>query len=111
MKTQITEIVQRIKNKHLNVPTVSEDKDQIVELILSHVQEAIPAIYSMDEDTLEWISSRFEEISYKLQNKEFIECLKDLLIRFPDNVIIKEDMQDTVEIYYGKRRPILYNAT
>jgi hypothetical protein len=37
--------------------------------------------------------------------------LKDLLIRFPDNVIIKEDVQDTVEIYYGKRRPILYNAT
>jgi hemoglobin-like flavoprotein len=41
MKTQITEIVQRIKNKHLNVP-VSEDKDQIVELILSHVEELIP---------------------------------------------------------------------
>jgi len=101
MKTQITEIIQRIKNKHLNDPTASKDKDQIAELILSNVQEAIPAIHSLDEDALEWISSRFEEISYKLQNKEFIECLKDLPIRFPDNVIIKEDVQDAVEAYYG----------
>ncbi|WP_185290659.1 hypothetical protein [Chryseobacterium lactis] len=101
MKTKITEIIQRIKNKHVNDPTVSEDKDQITEMILHNVEESIPAINSLDENSLEWISSRFEEISYQLQNKKFIECLQDILIRFSKNVTLKNDVQDAVEAYYG----------
>ncbi|KFF73418.1 hypothetical protein HX13_20655 [Chryseobacterium sp. P1-3] len=101
MKTEIIEIVQRIKNKHVNDPTVSEDKDQIVEVLLSDVKEAIKTISTLDEDTLEWISSRFEDLSYKLQSKEFIDCLKNLLLKFPNNMTLKEDVEDAIEAYYG----------
>ncbi|MFZ4930616.1 hypothetical protein [Chryseobacterium sp. Mn2064] len=101
MKTKIIEIVQGIRNKHVNDPTVSEDKDQIVKILLSNVKESIKTINTLDEDTLEWISSRFEDISYKLQSKEFIECLKNLLIKFPANLTLKEDVEDAIEAYYG----------
>lgn len=101
MKTKITEIVQGIKMKHVNDPTVSTDKDLIAELLLSDISGAIEALNELDLDTLEWISSRFEEISYQLQNKEWIECLKNLLIKFPDSQILKEDIHDAVEAYYG----------
>ncbi len=102
MKTKITEIVQGIKKKHVNDPTVSSDKDLIAEMLLSDVPQAIEALNQLDLDTLEWISSRFEEISYRLQNKEWVECLKRLLIKFPDSQTLKEDVYDALEAYYGK---------
>ncbi|WP_153398157.1 hypothetical protein [Chryseobacterium vaccae] len=101
MKTKITEIVQGIKKKHVNDPTVSTDKDLISELMLSDVSGAITALNELDLDTLEWISSRFEAISYQLQNKEWVEGLKRLLIKFPDSQTLKEDIHDAVEAYYG----------
>lgn len=102
MKTKITEIVQGIKKKHVNDPTVSSDKDLIAEMLLSDVPQAIEALNQLDLDTLEWISSRFEEISYRLQNKEWVECLKRLLIKFPDSQTLKEDVYDAFEAYYGE---------
>lgn len=102
MKTKITEIVQGIKKKHVNDPTVSSDKDLIAEMLLSDVPQAIEALNQLDLDTLEWISSRFEEISYRLQNKEWVECLKRLLIKFPDSQTLKEDVYDALEAYYGE---------
>lgn len=103
MKTKITEIVQNIKNKHLNDPTVSSDKDLIAEMLLSDVSQSIEALNQLDLDTLEWISSRFEELSYQLQSKEFIGCLKRLQLKFPDSSTLKTDVQDTMEACYGNK--------
>jgi len=102
MKTAITAIVQGIEQKHLNDPTVSEDKDRIVTMILSDLPQAINAINSLDQNTLEWISSRFEEISYKAQSRELIFCLQGLLTKFPHSAILKEDVLEGVEAYYGE---------
>lgn len=98
MEARIVKIIQGINNKHLNDPTVPQDKDLIVEILLSDVQQAIHTINSLDEDSLEWISSRFDYLVYKFQNKDFVKCLMGLLIKFPKNVILKEDIDDAIEM-------------
>jgi|GEM_PF-1475516 len=102
MKTAIIAIVQGIERKHINDPTVSDDIDRIEGMLLSDLPQAINAINSLDRSTLEWISPRFETIAYQTQCKEFITCLKGLLIKFPDSSILKEDVTDGVEAYYGE---------
>lgn len=103
MKKKILEILSRIKSKHLNDPILSDEKDLIVELFLRNTNEAIGIINELDEDSLEWISSRFEELSYKIQSKEFVDCVKSLLIKFPNNSILKEDVQEAIEAYFGNK--------
>ncbi|MGH1519745.1 hypothetical protein [Chryseobacterium sp. JK1] len=98
MEVRIVKIIEGIKNKHLNDPTVPQDKDLIVEILLSDVQQAIQTLNHLDEDSLEWISSRFDYLVYKFQNKDFTACLKGLLIKFPKSVILKEDIYDAIEI-------------
>lgn len=99
MKERIIEIVQKIKNKHIDDPSVYKDKDQIVEILLLNIEDSINILNNLDEDTLEWISSRFEDLSYRFQNEKFIECLKNLLIKFPHSEILKQDIQDAIESF------------
>lgn len=99
----VLEVLDKIKNKHLNDPTISDDKDIIVELFLKDLNETINVINNLDEDSLEWLSSRFEELSYKFQSKKFVECLNKLLIKFPESNILKQDVQEAVEAYYGDK--------
>ncbi len=100
MKAKVLELLDRIKKKHLNDPTLSNDKDIVVELFFQDIKETINIINDLDEISLEWLSSRFEELSYKFQNKEFIDCLKRLLIKFPNSLILKQDIQEAIEAYY-----------
>lgn len=101
MKAKIVEIINRIKNKHLNDPSKMLDFEEIIKLLLTDINETIKIINDLDEDSVEWISSNFEELSYKFQNKEFVDCVKNLLIKFPNSSILKQDVQEAIEAYYG----------
>ncbi|WP_347066867.1 hypothetical protein [Flavobacterium sp. WV_118_3] len=102
MEAAITAIVQGMEQKHVNDPTVPYDLDRIVAMILSDLPQAIKAINNLDQNTLEWIASRFEEISYKAQHKEFVMCLEGLRVKFPNSAILKQDVLEGVEAYYGE---------
>lgn len=102
MKAKVLEILDRIKNKHLNDPTLSNDKDLIVEMFLQDINRTIKILNDLDENSLEWVSSRFEELSYKFQSNEFVDCVKKLLIKFPNSSILKQDVQEAIEAYYGE---------
>jgi hypothetical protein len=101
MKTKILEILNRIKNKHLNDPSKINDFEEITELLLLNIKETIELINELNENSLEWISSNFEELSYKFQSKDFVDCVKNLLIKFPNSSILKQDVQEAIEAYYG----------
>ena len=101
MKAKILEIIDRIKNKHLNNPTVSVDLDEITTLLLSDVNQTIKVINELDEESIKWISFNFEELSYKFQSKEFVECVKNVAIKYPNRSALKQDVQEAIEAYYG----------
>jgi len=102
MKTLIESIIRNIKNKHPEDPTITTDLDYITELLSKNVDDSILVINELDEESIRWISSRFEELSYKFQNKEFVECLKNLLSKFPNIGYLKEDVQEAIEAFYGE---------
>ncbi|THF49439.1 hypothetical protein E6C50_11860 [Flavobacterium supellecticarium] len=102
MKTAIASIVHGIEQKHVNDPTVPDDLDRIVTMILSDLPQAIDAINNLDLNTLGWIASRFEAISYKAQHKEFVMCLEGLLVKFPNSTILRQDVLEGVAAYYGE---------
>lgn len=100
MKTLIENTIRNIENKHPEDPTITSDLDYIAELLSKNVDDSILIINELNEESIRWISSRFEGLSYKFQNKKFVECLKNLLSKFPNISYLKEDVQEAVEAFY-----------
>lgn len=65
---------------------ISEEKfyTKISELLGNDVVETIEFLESCSQFEIYWLSSCFEDISYKLQSKEFIKYLKTLDKKYPD---------------------------
>ncbi|HCN49648.1 MAG TPA: hypothetical protein DIT10_11235 [Chryseobacterium sp.] len=99
LEDKILEIINVIESKHLNDPTKSDDYDEITNLLLSDVNQTIHVIENLNLDNLEHISSDFEELSYKFQSKEFVECLKKLEEKYPKKM--SPEIQKGIEAYYG----------
>lgn len=99
LKNKILEIVDVIESKHLNDPTRSNDYDNITQLLLLDVNQTIHVIEDLDLENLEHICSDFEELSYKFQSKEFVECLQKLEEKYPKRM--SSEIQNGIEAYYG----------
>ena len=98
LEDKILDIINVIESKHLNDPTKSDDYDKITKLLLIDVNQAIHVIENLNLDNLEHISSDFEELSYKFQSKEFVECLKKLEEKYPKKMT--SEIQKGIEAYY-----------
>lgn len=99
LKNKILNIINVIESKHLNDPTKSDDYDKITKLLLMDINKTIQVIENFDLEDLEHICSDFEELSYKFQNKEFVECLKNLEKKYPKKM--SSEIQNGIEAYYG----------
>jgi hypothetical protein len=100
MENKIKEIVNRIISKHLNDPSKIADFEEM-EIVLSESEsKTINVLNNLPLDILEWVSSTFDELSYKFRSIEFINCLEELIIKFPESSIIKQDVKVAKAIYY-----------
>lgn len=99
LKNKILEVIKKAEAKHLDDPTISNEMDQLTELMLSNVDETIELLNNSDMEVLGWLCSDFEELSYKFQSKEFVECLKKLEEKFPKRM--GYEIQNGIEAYYG----------
>lgn len=99
LENKILDIIKVIESKHLNDPTQSDDYDEITKLLLIDVKQTIHVIENLDLDNLEHICTDFEELSYKFQSKEFVECLKKLEEKYPKKM--SSEIQNGIEAYYG----------
>ena len=104
MEQKIKNILAKIKSKHVDDPTISLDSDEITNLLLQDVDNTIKILNELDEESLEWISSDFEELSFKFQNIKFVECVKKILTKFPNNKYFKEDVPKAIEAYYPENK-------
>jgi hypothetical protein len=101
LKKEILKIVDVIEKKHLNDPTKTNDYNEITRLLLIDVNKTILLLDDLELDKLEHICSDFEELSYKFQSKEFIECLKKLEEKFPKRM--SYEIQNGIEAYCGEK--------
>lgn len=99
LKNKILEIIKIAEAKHLNDPTISNEMDLLTQLMLIDVNNTIEVLEKLDIENILWLSSDFEELSYKFQSKEFIECLKKLKDKYPNKM--SSEIQNAIEAYYG----------
>jgi len=80
LKEKILELINIVESKHINDPTSDIEMDKVTSLLLENVNNTIKFLNDANEDTLGWVCSDFEELSYKFQSKAFVDCLKNLKI-------------------------------
>jgi len=97
MKEEIIKIIQKIEEKHLNDPSKSEDFKKITEILSKSSVETISCLNELDENSISWVSYSFEDLAYKFQSKEFIDCIKNLVVKFPNISYLKDDVQDAID--------------
>jgi hypothetical protein len=102
LKNKILQIIDIINKKHINDPTISIESDKLTELMLLDVNETIVLLNSLDLEDILWLSSDFEELSYKFQSKEFVECLKKLDEKYPGKMT--PEIIKGIEAYYGENK-------
>ena len=99
MKEQIQEIVKQIESKHQEDPSINTDLDKITELLGRSISEAIGTIQNLDENSISWISSSFEELSVKFKSQDFIICIKELVNKFPNIPYLKDDVENAIKVF------------
>jgi len=99
LKNKILEVIKIAEAKHINDPTISNEMDLLTKLLLTDVNNTIAVLQELDIEDLLWVSSDFEEPSYKFQSKEFVECLKKLEKKYPKRM--SSEIQNGIEAYYG----------
>ncbi|MBX7227710.1 MAG: hypothetical protein K1X55_16870 [Chitinophagales bacterium] len=97
MKEEIIKIVSQLGKKHLDDPTKSDDFNNIVNILLKSESQAIDCLNELDENSISWVSFSFEDLSYKFQSQEFINCLNRLVVKFPNISYLKDDVQDAID--------------
>ena len=99
LKNKILEVIKIAEAKHINDPTISNEMDLLTKLLLTDVNNTIKVLQELDIEDLLWVSSDFEELSYKFQSKGFVECLKKLEKKYP--IRMSSEIQNGIEAYYG----------
>ncbi len=100
MKTTIQQSILRVEKKHPNDPAILIELEEIEVLLSKNLEETIACLNELDENEISWISSSFESVSAKLQSKEFITCLKQLVKKFPEIKFLSQDVQDAIDVIH-----------
>ncbi|EDP96812.1 hypothetical protein U8527_00705 [Kordia algicida OT-1] len=97
---KIKEHVAYMENTHVNDPKTTVLLDEIEELLQKDMTLTIKTLQQLDLLSIEWICSRFESVSYKLQSKVFVITLESLLKKFSPNINgFKEEVQEAKNAY------------
>lgn len=88
----ILNILAQLETQDPNDPRVSDQIDDIVDLLTEDEEEAIRIIKELDENQLAWITPVFEELSFTFQSQKFITCISELGRKHPNIEGIEEDI-------------------
>lgn len=84
-KVLMDEIIIEREKKHIEDDYgIQECWDKMINILSQNVYETIDYLESCSEDQIYYVSEVFEDISEKIQSKEFIICLRKLDEKFPD---------------------------
>ena len=82
---EIWQVIDKRASLHIEDDFQIENcREKLIEILSVDVTDTINFLEKTDKDKVLWISEVFEEIAYNLQNKQYIECLKKLDIKYPE---------------------------
>lgn len=98
IKILMDEIIIERKKKHLEDDYgIQECWNKMIDILSQDVYETIVYLEGCSEDQIYYVSEVFEDISEKLQSKEYINCLRKLDKKFPD-LYMTEDIDLAEEL-------------
>lgn len=94
LKNEMETILKKRKSLNINDDFgIEKCWNEMTKLLTQNEDETTDYLNKCNEDDLYYISEIFEDISEKLQSKEFITCLRNLDKKFP-----KLDMTKDIDI-------------
>lgn len=72
---------------------IEKCRDNLIQILSINVDETIIILNHLTKGEILLVSEIFEEISYNFQSKEYINCLKDIQIKYSDL-----DLRDCINI-------------
>lgn len=91
IKILMDEIIIERKKKHMEDDYgIRECWNKMIDILSQDVYETIVYLEGCSEDHIYYVSEVFEDISEKLQSKEYIDCLRKLDKKFPDLHMTKD---------------------
>ncbi|MGE8034126.1 hypothetical protein [Lysinibacillus sp. NPDC093692] len=90
-KKNITGIIEKMKNLHINDPTIEIYWDTLVSKF-SDEKNTIQFLDTCTEEEAYWVSSVFDDLAHVYQSKDYAECLKRLEKKYP-NLLISYDIE------------------
>jgi hypothetical protein len=93
LETSVYNIVDQINKLHLEDPRVYDYWDDLTKVLSADEKLTIEFLDNLDDkNTVNTISSVFEDVAYRLQSLAFITCIESLQTKFPD--LLLEHMVD-----------------
>ena len=83
-KNELEQLLEVRKKLHINDPAVYQHWNKIADFMASDEQNTIEFLKHCDQDTTEWISEIFEDISKRLRSKAFIKAIEKAESEFPE---------------------------
>lgn len=94
--SRIEKIINERKKLHPDDPRVVEKWNELTQIFIRDEECTIAYLNSCCKENIYWISEVFEDISEQLQSRDFIECIEQLAIKYPD-LDLEQD------IFYAKK--------
>jgi len=66
--------------------------NKLIDILSQNSVQTISILEQLDEEEILYVSEVFEEIAYNLQSEEYIECLKQLVEKYP-NIPISDSVE------------------
>lgn len=91
MKEKINEIIEKRKKLHIEDDFgIQKCWEELSNIFSVDENKTISYLNSCEKEELYWISEALEDISEKLESKNFIMCLRNLNKRFPELEMTKD---------------------
>lgn len=85
LKDEMKKIISERQRKHLQDDYgIQKCWDKMIELLSNDEQETFEYLKQCSKEDLFFVSEVFEDVAEKLQSRDYIKCLRDLDVKFPD---------------------------
>lgn len=73
--------------------SIEQCRENLIQKLSINIDETIFILNQLTDEEILLVSEVFEEISYNLQSKEYIDCLKVIQNKYPDL-----DLKDSIDV-------------
>ncbi len=85
---QVRKIIEERKAVHPeNIFLIEKYWEELAELLSEDIEQTIKFLDTASEEEVEWLSEVFEDVDFDEKTKEYVECLKRLVQKFPNSTI------------------------